>query len=198
MLKKLYDRCLYYASHKLSKIFLAIVSFIESSFFPISPDVMIVPMVVAKKEDFLKIFYISTFFSVMGGVLGYFIGYYFLEFSVSIIELYGYEDKVLELQNKMSSEAGIILWVGILFLAGLTPLPYKVFTITSGIVSFNLIFFIIISFIARGLRFFVVSYLSYKFGDKFGQSLKENTERWFIIIGLAVFIIIALVYFYIN
>jgi len=198
MLKKLYDRCLYYASHKLSKIFLAIVSFIESSFFPIPPDVMIVPMVVAKKEDFLKIFYISTFFSVMGGVLGYFIGYYFLEFSVSIIELYGYEDKVLELQNKMSSEAGIILWVGILFLAGLTPLPYKVFTITSGIVSFNLIFFIIISFIARGLRFFVVSYLSYKFGDKFGQSLKENTERWFIIIGLAVFIIIALVYFYIN
>ncbi len=198
MLKKLYDRCLYYASHKLSKIFLAIVSFIESSFFPIPPDVMIVPMVVAKKEDFLKIFYISTFFSVMGGVLGYFIGYYFLEFSVSIIELYGYEDKVLELQNKMSSEAGIILWVGILFLAGLTPLPYKVFTITSGIVSFNLIFFIIISFIARGLRFFVVSYLSYKFGDKFGQSLKENTERWFIIIGLALFIIIALVYFYIN
>tara|TARA_Y100000992_G_C21146085_1_gene433838 strand:- start:95 stop:691 length:597 start_codon:yes stop_codon:yes gene_type:complete len=198
MLKKLYDRCLYYASHKLSKIFLAIVSFIESSFFPIPPDVMIVPMVVAKKEDFLKIFYISTFFSVMGGVLGYFIGYYFLEFSVSIIELYGYEDKVLELQNKMSSEAGIILWVGILFLAGLTPLPYKVFTITSGIVSFNLIFFIIISFIARGLRFFVVSYLSYKFGDKFGQSLKENTERWFIIIGLAVFIIIALLYFYIN
>ena len=101
MLKKLYDRCLYYASHKLSKIFLAIVSFIESSFFPIPPDVMIVPMVVAKKEDFLKIFYISTFFSVMGGVLGYFIGYYFLEFSVSIIELYGYEDKVLELQNKI-------------------------------------------------------------------------------------------------
>ena len=134
----------------------------------------------------------------MGGVLGYFIGYYFLEFSVSIIELYGYEDKVFELQNKMSSEAGIILWVGILFLAGLTPLPYKVFTITSGIVSFNLIFFIIISFIARGLRFFVVSYLSYKFGDKFGQSLKENTERWFIIIGLAIFIVIALVYFYIN
>ena len=198
MLKKLYDRCLYYASHKLSKIFLAIISFIESSFFPIPPDVMIVPMVIAKKEDFLKIFYISTFFSVMGGVLGYFIGYYFLEFSVSIIELYGYEDKVFELQNKMSSEAGIILWVGILFLAGLTPLPYKVFTITSGIVSFNLIFFIIISFIARGLRFFVVSYLSYKFGDKFGQSLKENTERWFIIIGLAIFIVIALVYFYIN
>ena len=198
MFQTLYRKCLDLASHKSSNFYLGIISFIESSFFPIPPDVMIVPMVVAKKEDFLKIFYISTFFSVMGGVLGYFIGYYFLEFSVSIIELYGYEDKVLELQNKMSSEAGIILWVGILFLAGLTPLPYKVFTITSGIVSFNLIFFIIISFIARGLRFFVVSYLSYKFGDKFGQSLKENTERWFIIIGLAIFIVIALVYFYIN
>ena len=198
MFQTLYRKCLDLASHKSSNFYLGLVSFIESSFFPIPPDVMIVPMVVAKKEDFLKIFYISTFFSVMGGVLGYFIGYYFLEFSVSIIELYGYEDKVLELQNKMSSEAGIILWVGILFLAGLTPLPYKVFTITSGIVSFNLIFFIIISFIARGLRFFVVSYLSYKFGDKFGQSLKENTERWFIIIGLAIFIVIALVYFYIN
>ena len=88
MLQKLYDRCLDLARHKLSKPFLAFISFIESSFFPIPPDVMIVPMVLAKKDDCLKIFLIATVFSVLGGILGYFLGSLFLEFSMSIIEFY--------------------------------------------------------------------------------------------------------------
>ena len=102
MLKKLYDRCLYLASHKLSKKFLAFISFIESSFFPIPPDVMIIPMVMARKEDYLKIFLLSTFFSVLGGLFGYLLGSLFFDFSLSIIEFYNYEDKVYYLQEKLS------------------------------------------------------------------------------------------------
>ena len=196
MLNKLYDRCLDLARHKLSKPFLAFISFIESSFFPIPPDVMIVPMVLAKKDDYLKIFLIATIFSVLGGVLGYFLGSMFLEISMSIIELYNYEDKVFELQDKLSNKAGLIFWIGTLFLAGFTPLPYKVFTITSGFIGFNIYVFILISLISRGLRFFIVSYLSMKFGNKFEILLKKEGFKWFTIIGVLIVLIILIFYFY--
>ena len=196
MLKKLYDRCLNLARHKLSKPFLAFVSFVESSFFPIPPDVMIVPMVLAKKEEYLKIFLIATIFSVLGGVLGYFLGSLFLEFSMSIIEFYNYEDKVFELQDKLSNKAGLVFWIGTLFLAGFTPLPYKVFTITSGFIGFNLYLFIFISLISRGLRFFIVSYLSMKFGYKFEILLKKDGFIWFTIIGIVIVLISSALYFY--
>ena len=196
MLKKLYDRCLDLARHKLSKPFLAFVSFIESSIFPIPPDVMIVPMVLAKKDEYLKIFLITTIFSVMGGVFGYFLGSLFLEFSMSIIEFYDYEDKVFELQDKLSNKAGFVFWIGTLFLAGFTPLPYKVFTITSGFIGFNLYIFIIISFISRGLRFFIVSYFSMKFGDKFEILLKKEGFKLFTILGILIAIVILGLYFY--
>ncbi len=196
MLQKLYDRCLELARHKLSKPFLAFVSFIESSFFPIPPDVMIVPMVLAKKEEYFRIFLVATIFSVLGGVFGYFLGSLFLEFSMSIIEFYNYEDKVFELQEKLSNKAGLVFWIGTLFLAGFTPLPYKVFTITSGFIGFNLYIFIIISLISRGLRFFIVSYFSMKFGDKFEILLKKEGFKWFTIVGILIVIIILGLYFY--
>ena len=196
MLQKLYDRCLDLARHKLSKPILAFVSFIESSFFPIPPDVMIVPMVLAKKEDYLKIFLIATIFSVLGGILGYFLGSLFLEFSMSIIEFYNYENKVFELQDKLSNKAGFVFWVGTLFLAGFTPLPYKVFTITSGFIGFNIYIFILISLISRGLRFFIVSYFSMKFGNKFELLLKKEGFKWFTIIGILIVLIILGLYFY--
>ena len=196
MLQKLYDRCLNLARHKLSKPFLAFISFIESSFFPIPPDVMIVPMVLAKKDSYLKIFLIATIFSVLGGILGYFLGSLFLEFSMSIIEFYDYEDKVFELQDKLSNNEGFVFWIGTLFLAGFTPLPYKVFTITSGFIGFNIYIFILISLISRGLRFFIVSYLSMKFGDKFEILLKKEGSKWFTIIGVLIFLIALGLYFY--
>ena len=198
MLLKLYDRCLDLARHKFSKPFLAFVSFIESSFFPIPPDVMIVPMVLAKKEEYFKIFLIATIFSVLGGILGYFLGSLFLEFSMTIIEFYNYEDKVFKLQDKLSNKAGLVFWVGTLFLAGFTPLPFKVFTITSGFIGFNLYIFILISLISRGLRFFIVSYLSMKFGDKFEILLKKDGFKWFSIIGITIVLIGLVLYFYFN
>ena len=196
MLQKLYDRCLELARHKLSKPFLAFVSFIESSFFPIPPDVMIVPMVLAKKEEYFRIFLVATIFSVLGGIFGYFLGSLFLEFSMSIIEFYNYENKVFELQEKLSNKAGLVFWIGTLFLAGFTPLPYKVFTITSGFIGFNIYIFIIISLISRGLSFFIVSYFSMKFGDKFEILLKKEGFRWFTLVGVLIVIIILGLYFY--
>ena len=195
MFNELYQKSLALASHKSSKVFLAIVSFIESSFFPIPPDVMIVPMVIAKKNDYLKIFIIATLFSTLGGVLGYFIGLYFLDFGMSVVSFYGYEDKVLSLKNSLTSGTGFYIWLATLFLAGFTPLPFKVFTITSGMIGFNLFIFLIICLFSRGLRFFIVSYLSFKLGDAFNNFMKTKAAIWFTILGITIVLIFGVIYF---
>ena len=198
MLKDLYKKSLKLAGHKSSKFFLAIISFAESSFFPIPPDIMIVPMVIAKKNDYLKIFLIATFFSAAGGLLGYLIGSVFLDFAMSVIEFYGYEDKVLTLKNNLSSGNNFIFFLGTLFLAGFTPLPFKVFTITSGIIGFNILIFFIVCLVSRGLRFFVVSYLSFKFGDTFSKFMEKDAAKWFSIAGLIIVAIAITIYFIIK
>ena len=110
MLKDLYKKSLKLAAHKSSKFFLAIISFAESSFFPIPPDIMIVPMVIAKKNDYLKIFLIATIFSAAGGLLGYFIGSFFLDLAMNVIEIYGYEEKVVNLKINLSSGKNFIFF----------------------------------------------------------------------------------------
>jgi len=196
MFNKLYLKSLTLAAHKSSKIFLAIVSFVESSFFPIPPDVMIVPMVIAKKSDYLKIFMISTLFSTLGGVLGYFIGSYFLDFAMSVVNFYGYEDKVFSLKDNLTNSTGYYVWLATLFLAGFTPLPFKVFTITSGMIGFNLLIFIIICLLSRGLRFFIVSYLSFKLGDTFSNFMKTKAAFWFTFLGIIIVFIFGVIYFF--
>jgi len=194
MLKKLYDKCVELARHKFSKPLLGFVSFIESFFFPVPPDLMIIPMVVAKKEDYVKIFLIATIFSVLGGLFGYMLGVFFLDISMVVIEFYGYEEKVFEIQEKMSSKGGFFLWLGIMFLAGFTPLPFKVFTITSGIISFNIVVFFFICLFTRGLRFFLVAYLTSLFGNKFRNFIEKKGALWFTIIGIAIVIIATILY----
>ena len=194
MFNTLYKKCLEFAAHKSSKYYLALVSFVESSFFPIPPDVMIIPMVISKKTDFIKIFLIATIFSVFGGILGYFIGAFFFDIGMQIVNFYGYEDKLANLKNSLLNNEGFYAWLVILFLAGFTPLPYKVFTIASGLISFNIIAFILISLISRGLRFFIVSYLSYKFGDLFTQFMDKHGSKWFTIVGLLIVIIGIIIY----
>lgn len=196
MFKTLYQKCLDLASHKSSNFFLGLVSFIESSFFPIPPDVMIIPMVIAKKKSYLKIFLIASIFSVLGGIFGYILGSIFLDMAMNVIEFYGYENKINTLINSLSQGEGLIAWFGILFLAGFTPLPYKVFTIASGLIGFNLLIFIIVSLISRSLRFFIIAYLSYKFGDLFTEFMNRNGSKWFTVLGVLlvlIFIIIFLV-----
>ena len=198
MFNRLYQKSLRLAAHKSSKIFLAIVSFAESSFFPIPPDIMIVPMIIAKKNDYLKIFLIATIFSALGGLLGYLIGSTFIDLSMNVIQFYGYEEKVLSLKNDLSSGGGFYVFLGALFLAGFTPLPFKVFTITSGIIGFNVFVFFIICLTSRGIRFFVVSYLSYKFGNIFNEFMNRGGGKWFGVAGIVIATIAVTIYFVIR
>jgi membrane protein YqaA with SNARE-associated domain len=196
MFQTLYKKCLELAAHKSSNFYLGFVSFVESSFFPIPPDVMIIPMVIAKKKEFIKIFLIASIFSVLGGIFGYLIGYLFFDLAMYVIEFYGYQDKVENLKLSLSEGSGFLAWLSILFLAGFTPLPYKAFTISSGLIAFNLPVFIIVSLISRSLRFFIVSYLSYKFGELFTEFMEKYGSKWFTLIGIIIVIIIIIIYLF--
>ena len=195
MFTQLYNKCLKLAAHRNSNYFLAIVSFLESSFFPIPPDVMIAPMVIAKKDDYLKIFLIATFLSTFGGLLGYFIGFSFLDFGMKVVEFYGYEEKVIDLKNSLSIGTGLYIWLITLFLAGFTPLPFKVFTITSGMIGFNLFIFFFICLVSRGLRFYIVSYLCFKFGNNFNGFMETKAANWLTVLGILIVAISGLIYF---
>ena len=194
MFQSLYKKCLNLAAHKSSNLYLGIVSFTESSFFPIPPDVMIIPMVIAKKKEYFKIFLIASIFSVLGGIFGYLLGYLFYDLAIHVIEFYGYENKVENLKTSLSQGSGFFAWLSILFLAGFTPLPYKAFTIASGIVAFSLPVFIVVSLISRSLRFFIVAYLSYKFGDLFTEFMEKHGSKWFTIIGILIVIVLGIIF----
>ena len=194
MFKQLYQKTLKLAAHKSAKFFLALLSFVESSFFPIPPDIMIVPMVIAKKVDYIKIFVIATLFSTLGGLFGYFIGSSFIDIAMKVLEFYNYENKVLDLKSNLSSGTGLYVWLATLFLAGFTPLPFKVFTITSGIIGFNLFIFFFICLMARGLRFFIVAYLSFKFGEIFSKFMEKEAAKWFTVIGIIIVTISVIIY----
>jgi membrane protein YqaA with SNARE-associated domain len=194
MFQSLYKKCLNLAAHKSSNLYLGIVSFTESSFFPIPPDVMIIPMVIAKKKEYFKIFLIASLFSVLGGIFGYLLGYLFYDLAIHVIEFYGYENKVENLKTSLSQGSGFFAWLSILFLAGFTPLPYKAFTIASGVVGFSLPVFIVVSLISRSLRFFIVAYLSYKFGDLFTEFMEKHGSKWFTIIGILIVILLGIIF----
>ena len=196
MIKKLYDKCIAWAGYKYAKQILAIEAFIESSFFPIPPDVMIVPMVISKRNEFIRIALIATIFSVLGALFGYYIGYSLYEIAIQIFEFYGYEYSVT-FKEKFSTGGGFKAWLGILFTAGFTPLPFKLLTISSGIIHFNLTSFVFICVVTRGLRFFLVAYLTYKFGSKFGPFLEKKGGRWATIIAVIIIVIAAGIYFHI-
>jgi|TARA_B100001964_G_scaffold149766_1_gene164937 membrane protein YqaA with SNARE-associated domain len=196
MIKKLYDKCIAWAGYKYAKQILAIEAFIESSFFPIPPDAMIIPMVVSKRNEFIQIALIATIFSVLGALFGYYIGYSLYEIAIQIFEFYGYEYSVT-FKEKFSTGGGFKAWLGILFTAGFTPLPFKLLTISSGIIHFNLAFFVLICVVTRGLRFFLVAYLTYKFGSKFGPFLEKKGGKWATIIAIIIIVIAAGIYFHI-
>ena len=196
MIKKLYDKCVVWAGYKYAKQILAFEAFIESSFFPIPPDVMIIPMVISKKNEFIRIALIATIFSVLGALFGYYIGYSLTEIATKIFELYGYEYSDTFREN-FTAGGGFTAWLGILFTAGFTPLPFKLLTISSGIIHFNLMSFIFICIVTRGLRFFLVAYLTYKFGSKFGPFLEKKGGQWATIIAIIIIVIAAGIYFHI-
>ena len=141
MFKELYLKSIKLAGHKKSKFFLSFFSFIESFVFPIPPDVFIIPMTIAKRQEWIKIASIATVSSVLGACLGYFIGYvFFNEIGIKIFEFYGVDPSFWK--NKISSEGGIIAWMTLLAIAGFSPVPFKLLTISSGFIHFNIAYFI--------------------------------------------------------
>ena len=194
MIKKLYDKCVTWAGYRYAKQILAIEAFIESSFFPIPPDVMIIPMVISKKNEFIRIALIATIFSVLGALFGYYIGFSLEDLAKKIFELYGYEYSD-SFKDKFTTKGGFTTWLGILFTAGFTPLPFKLLTISSGIIHFNLLSFVFICIITRGLRFFLVAYLTYKFGEKIGPFLDKEGAKWSIYITATIILIALIIYF---
>ena len=122
------------------------------------------------------------------------LGAIFLDMAMNVIEFYGYEKKVTSLKISLSQGEGFLTWLSILFLAGLTPLPYKAFTIASGLIGFNLLIFIIVSLISRSLRFFLISYLSYKFGDLFTEFMDKHGSKWFTVLGLLIVLIFVVIF----
>ena len=194
MIKKLYDKCVTWAGYRYAKQILAIEAFIESSFFPIPPDVMIIPMVISKRKEFIRIALIATIFSVLGALFGYYIVYSLNEVATKIFEFYGYEYSDA-FKEKFTSGGGFFAWLGILITAGFTPLPFKLLTISSGIIHFNIISFIFICILTRGLRFFLVAYLTYKFGEKIGPFLDKQGAKWSIIISTILILLAAGIYF---
>ena len=193
MFKELYRKSIELAAHKSSKFFLAIISFIESFIFPIPPDVLIIPMTIAKRHEWYRIALIATISSVLGACLGYLIGYiFFNEIGLKIFELYGV-DNASFLKDKVSSDGGTIAWVTLLAIAGFTPVPFKLLTITSGFVHFNFFYFVIVSLLTRGSRFFIIAFLL----GNFGATMKKIIEKKLVPVSILVSIIIIVFAFFV-
>ena len=199
MLKNLYNKSIKLAGHKKSKTFLGFISFIESFIFPIPPDVLIIPMTIAKKKEWFIIASIATLGSVLGACLGYIIGFvFFNEIGLRIFELYGV-DNTSFLKEKVSSDGGVVAWITLLAIAGFTPVPFKLLTITSGFVNFNIFYFVIISAITRGSRFFIIAFLVGNFGSTVKKIIEKRMLSVSIILSIILICIAYLVYnFLIN
>ena len=185
-MKKFYKKSIEWAAHKRAKSILGFISFIESFIFPLPPDLLIIPMTIAKMNDWFKIALIATIGSVLGACFGYLIGYiFFKEIGIPIFELYGVNNTFF-LKEKVAQGGGIIAWTSFLAIAAFTPFPFKLLTITSGFVHFNLIYFIIICFLVRGSRFFLISVLIGKFGPKVKLLLEKKLLKISIIFTILI------------
>jgi membrane protein YqaA with SNARE-associated domain len=170
MLRRLYDWVIRLAAHPRALWALGLISFLESSVFPIPPDVMLVPMVLADRTKAFRIALVCTVCSVVGGLLGYAIGYYFFEtLGEWVVRTYGLQHS-LETFRAGFAEYGI--WI--ILIKGLTPIPYKLVTIASGAAHFDLFTFVWASIVTRGLRFFLLAALLWKFGEPIRHFIEER------------------------
>ena len=173
---------------KNSKYYLCLVSFFESIFFPIPTDIFLFPYILAKKENYLKITLYVTFFSVLGGIFAYYLGFFLWNIiSPTILEYYPAFMLKLESFNNQFLDIGIILIV----IGGFSPFPYKITCIGSGIIGINIFLFIFFSFVSRFLRFFFVSFFIYKYGDKTQEIIGEyiNIISVFLIMFFLIYIL---------
>ena len=181
-LKRLYNWTLDKANHKNAKWYLSLISFAESSFFPIPPDILLIPMALASKTKAIFYAFICTFSSVLGGIMGYAIGYYsYNTVGIYIIEFYHLENSFSIFENYYN-EFGMLIVLG----AGITPFPYKFITIASGVFGLNIFLFIFVSIIGRGFRFYLIAILLYFFGEK----IKLIIDRYFNVLTIVFFILL--------
>jgi len=198
MFKELYNKTIKLAGHKRSKSFLGFISFIESFIFPIPPDVLIIPMTIARKHEWVRIALIATIGSILGACLGYLIGYvFFNEIGLKIFEIYGVDDASF-LKDKVSSEGGVIAWITLLAIAGFSPVPFKLLTITSGFINFNILYFIIISLVTRGSRFFLITFLVGNFGPTMKKIIEKKLLKFSILLSIILIIFAFFIYRYLN
>ena len=198
MIKDAYNKTIKLAGHKRSKSILGFISFIESFIFPIPPDVLIIPMTIARKKEWIRIALIATVGSVLGACLGYFIGYvFFNEIGLKIFEIYGV-DNTSFLKDKVSSDGGVIAWITLLAIAGFSPVPFKLLTISSGFVHFNFVYFIIVALITRGSRFFLIAFLIGNFGPTMKLLIEKKLLKISIILSIILIIFAYLIYKFLN
>ena len=198
MFKELYNKTIKLAGHKKSKAILGFISFIESFIFPIPPDVLIIPMTIARRHEWIRIALIATMGSVLGACLGYFIGYvFFNEIGLKIFEIYGVDDASF-LKDKVSSEGGVIAWITLLTIAGFSPVPFKLLTITSGFINFNIFYFVIISLVTRGSRFFLIAFLIGNFGPTMKIIIEKKLLKFSIFLSIILIIFAYFIYQFLN
>jgi membrane protein YqaA with SNARE-associated domain len=174
MLRRLYDWCMDAAGKPHASWILGTVSFVESSFFPVPPDAMLIPMALSRPDRAYSYAFLCTWTSVAGGILGYFIGAALYDtLGHWLISLYGYGDKVDAFRDAYARYGTLII-----LLKGITPIPYKIVTIASGFAGYNLVLFVIFSFIARGMRFYAVAFLLHRYGVKARSIIEERLGLW--------------------
>jgi len=174
LLRRLYDWCIAAADKPYATWLMGAVSFVESSFFPVPPDVMLIPMSIARPDRAWFYATVCTVTSVAGGVLGYFIGAVLYD-SVGawLIHLYGYGNKV-EAFRQAYAQWGT--WI--ILIKGVTPIPYKIVTIASGFAGYNFFMFVLLSFVARGMRFYLLAFLLNRYGAQARAIIEERLGFW--------------------
>ena len=191
LLKNLYNKILLISAKPKAEIFLGSIAFIESSFFPIPPDLLLLPMALARPLKWIRLAIIATFFSVLGGVFGYFIGVFLWDtIGQSIIDFYHLENQFDVFKNNYNEKGALIV-----FIAGFTPIPYKLITISSGGMHLDLMTFIVASLLSRGARFFILTGVIRIFGDTAKKIIDKYFGMLTLIIGLIVIIIFSWLYF---
>jgi membrane protein YqaA with SNARE-associated domain len=193
LLRRLYDWCIGAAHKPHAKWTMSAVSFAESSFFPVPPDVMLIPMSLARPERAYMLAGWCTVASVLGGLVGYAIGALLYDsLGLWLIQLYGYGDKVEAFREAYAKWGSLII-----LLKGLTPIPYKVVTITSGFADYNLALFIVFSIITRGARFYMLAFLLHRYGARARHIIERRLGFWVLLgSGVVIFGFVAAVYLF--
>ena len=184
MFKNLLKKTVALAAHKSARTYLAFVCFIESIFFPIPPDVMIVPMTIARSKDWIKIATTASIASVVGGCAGYAIGHFFYkEVGIPIFEFYGFEG-FTAFKEQVSIGKGYWAWIVLLVIAGFTPVPFKLLTISSGFINFNFLIFIVVASLTRGSRFFILAGLIRFFGHRIIPYIEKRSMKVLVVLTI--------------